>query len=35
MPNANNFMLHLFLALCREGARMISERTKAALRAAK
>tara|TARA_R110000851_G_scaffold35348_2_gene93040 strand:- start:134 stop:787 length:654 start_codon:yes stop_codon:yes gene_type:complete len=35
MPNADRFMLHVYAAMAEEEARRISERTKAALRAAK
>ena len=35
MPNADRFQLHLFAALAEQEARMISQRTKAALAAAK
>lgn len=35
MPNADRFMLHVYAAMAEEEARRISERTKAALKAAK
>lgn len=35
MPNADNFMLHVYAAMAQEEGRRISERTKAALAAAK
>lgn len=35
MPNANDFMLHIYAAVAQEERRLISQRTKAALRAAK
>lgn len=35
MPNADRFMLHVYAAMAEEEGRRISERTKAALRAAK
>jgi DNA invertase Pin-like site-specific DNA recombinase len=35
MSNANDFMLHIYAAVAQEEPRLISQRTKAALKAAK